>query len=132
MIVVDSSALVAILEREPDAAVYAMAIERADRLLISAVNVHETGVVLRVRRGSAALDRLWRLLLIDNDFEIGPFDEMQARAALSAFERYGKGLNSRARLNLADCVAYALASTMGVPLLLKGDDFSQTDIATCV
>jgi ribonuclease VapC len=116
MIVVDSSALVAILEREPDAAVSSMAIEGADRLLISAVNVHETGVVLRVRRGSAALDRLWRLLLIDNDFEIVPFDEMQARAALSAFERYGKGLHSRARLNLADCAAYALASTMGAPL----------------
>ena len=108
MIVVDSSALVAILENETDAAIYAKAIEQADRLLISAVNVHETGVVLRLRRGPA-VDRLWRLLQVDNDFEIAAFDEVQARAALAAFERFGKGLHRKARLNLADCAAYALA-----------------------
>jgi len=128
MIVVDSSALVAILENEADAPVYAKAIEQADRLLISAVNVHETGVVLRVRRGPSAVDRLWRLLQVDNDFEIAAFDEIQARAALSAFERFGKGLHPRARLNLADCAAYALAATMSAPLLFKGDDFSATDV----
>lgn len=132
MIVVDSSALVAILEHEVDAAVYASAIELADRLLISAVNVHETGVVLRVRRGSSALDRFWRFLTIDNDFEIAAFDEVQARFALSAFDRFGKGIHSRARLNLADCAAYALASSVGAPLLFKGDDFSATDVQACL
>jgi ribonuclease VapC len=132
MIVVDSSALVAIFEHEGDAAVYARAIELADRLLISAVNVHETGVVLRVRRGSPALDRLWRFLVIENDFEIAAFDENQARLALSAFDRYGKGIHSKARLNLADCAAYALASSLGAPLLFKGDDFSATDIEACL
>jgi ribonuclease VapC len=132
MIVVDSSALVAILEHEVDAAVYAGAIELADRLLISAVNVHETGVVLRVRRGLSALDRLWRFLVIENDFEIAAFDEDQARLALSAFDRYGKGIHSRARLNLADCAAYALASSLGAPLLFKGDDFSATDLKACL
>ena len=131
MIVVDSSALVAILENEADALVYAKAIEQADRLPISAVNVHETGVVLRMRRGPAAVDRLWRLLQVDNDFEIAAFDEPQARAALSAFERFGNGLHSQARLNLADCAAYALAATMGAPLLFKGDDFSATDVKVC-
>lgn len=105
MIVVDSSALLAILEHEVDAAVYAEAIELADRLIISAVNVHETGVVLRIRRGLPALDRLWRFLVIENDFEIVAFDENQARLALSAFDRYGKGIHSKARLNLADCAA---------------------------
>jgi ribonuclease VapC len=131
MIVVDSSALVAILENEADAAGHATAIEQADRLLISAVNVHEAGVDLRVRRGPAAVDRLWRLLQADNDFEIAAFDEIQARAALSAFERFGKGLHPKARLNLADCAPYALAATMSAPLLFKGDDFSATDVKVC-
>jgi ribonuclease VapC len=132
MIVVDSSALVAILEHEVDAAVYARAIELADRLLISAVNVHETGVVLRVRRGLSALERLWRFLVVENDFEIAAFDETQARLAVSAFDRYGKGIHSKARLNLADCAAYALASSLGAPLLFKGDDFSATDVEACL
>ncbi|WP_408918079.1 PIN domain-containing protein [Bradyrhizobium arachidis] len=60
MIVVDSSALIAILEKEDDAARYAAEIEKADRLLISALTVHETGMVLRVRRGPAAVTRMWR------------------------------------------------------------------------
>jgi ribonuclease VapC len=82
MIVVDSSALIAVLEREGDAARYAAEIEKADRLLISAVNVHETGIVLRIRRGATAVARMWRFLHEDNDFEIIPFDEAQARDAL--------------------------------------------------
>jgi ribonuclease VapC len=57
-----------------------------------------------------------------------PFDEVQARAALVAFAHYGKGIDPSARLNLADCAAYALAKTTGAPLLFKGTDFSATDI----
>jgi ribonuclease VapC len=132
MIVVDSSALIAILEREPDAEAHAKAIRAADRLLVSAVNVHETGVVMRLRHGDAAVERMWRFLREDNDFEIVPFDELQVREALSAFGRYGKGIHSRARLNLADCAAYALAKTMNWPLLFKGDDFAATDIRTAL
>jgi ribonuclease VapC len=128
MIVVDSSALVAILEKEDDAARYADAVQRADRLLVSALNVHETGMVLRIRRGSAAVSRMWRFLPQENDFEIIPFDETQAKEALSAFDRYGKGLHPKARLNLADCAAYALARTTRAPLLFKGDDFAATDV----
>jgi ribonuclease VapC len=128
MIVVDSSAIVALLEKEPDATKYAEAIHQADRLLISAVSVHETGIVLRVRRGQAAVERMWRFLQDDNDFEIIPFDALQARQALAAFDRYGKGIHSKARLNLADCAAYALAATMNAPLLFKGGDFAATDI----
>jgi len=70
MIVVDSSALVAIFQRERDAALYATAIQRADRLVISAVNVHETGMVMRARRGIDAERLVWRFLREDNDFEI--------------------------------------------------------------
>jgi ribonuclease VapC len=119
MIVVDSSALIAIFEKEPDAAVYAAAIQQADRLLISAVNVHETGIVMRARHGIMALGRMWRFLQSENDFEIIPFDEAQAREAIAGFERYGKKMNPKARLNLADCAAYALANTLNAPLLFK-------------
>ncbi len=132
MIVVDSSALVAIFELEADAAIYATAVMEADRLLISAVNVHETGMVLRARRGEAAQRRMWRFLREENDFEIVPFDEAQAREALAAFGRYGKGIHPTARLNLADCAAYELARGVNAPLLFKGDDFAATDVTACV
>jgi ribonuclease VapC len=132
MIVVDSSALIAILEQESDAPAFAAAIQQADRLLISAVNVHETGIVLRARHGIAAANRLWRFLQVENDFEIIPFDEAQAREALAAFDRYGKGIDPKARLNLSDCAAYALARTMNSPLLFKGNDFTQTDVKACI
>src|SRR3981189_2329340 len=132
MIVVDSSALIAILEKEDDAVRYAAAIAQAERLLVSAMNVHETGMVLRVRRGPAAVGRMWPFLQHDNDFEIVPFDEVQVREALDAFDRFGKGMQAQARLNLADCAAYALARTMKAPLLFKGDDFSATDVRSCL
>ena len=131
MIAVDSSALIAILEAEPDAALYARAIQEAEALFVSAVTVLETGMVIRARRGEAALGQMWRLLQ-DNDFQIVPFGEEQAREALAAFGRFGKGMQSPARLNLCDCAAYALARSMGAPLLFKGDDFSQTDIRAVV
>ena len=127
MIVVDSSALVAILEREADAADYAARIAGTDQLIVSAVNVHETGMVLRARHGEAAERRLWAFLAA-NEFEIAPFDEAQARAALTAFARYGKGIHPRARLNLAGCAAYALAISRDAPLLFKGNDFAATDV----
>lgn len=132
MIVVDSSALIAIFERESDAAIYAAAIRQAERLLISAVNVHETAIVMRTRHGVIAVDRMWRFLRDENDFEIMPFDEAQVREAVAAFGRYGKGIDPRARLNLADCAAYALAKSMNLPLLFKGNDFAATDIRACL
>jgi ribonuclease VapC len=132
MIAVDSSALVAIFELEPDAAFYAEAIQQAERLFVSAITVLETGMVMRARRGEAALARVWRFVLEDNDFEIVPFDEAQAREALLAFGRFGKGIHPKARLNLADCAAYALPKSMNVPLLAKGNDFKQTDVQVIV
>jgi ribonuclease VapC len=131
MIVVDSSALIAILEYEEDAALYARAIHDAERLQVSALNVLETGIVLRARHGDVAVARLWRFLRDDNDFEIAAFDAAQARAAIAAYARYGKGVDPKARLNLADCAAYALAKTLDWPLLFKGADFSATDVRAC-
>lgn len=132
MIVVDSSALIAILEQESDGAVFAQAIHDADRLLISAVTAHETGIVLRARRGMAAAQRLWTFIRVDNDFEVVAFDAAQAREALAAFDRYGKGIYPRARLNLSDCAAYALAKSRNAPLLFKGLDFREIDLVSCL
>jgi ribonuclease VapC len=99
--------------------------------MISAVNAHEAATVLRLRHGGAAVERLWRLLA-ENDIQIIPFDEPQVRAAAVAFDRYGKGIHSKARLNLSDCAAYAPAKSMNAPLLFKGDDFTETDLQKCL
>jgi ribonuclease VapC len=127
MIVVDSSALIAILFKEPEQQDFEDIITSGEHCVMSAVNVHETATVLRLRHGIAAVERFWQLL---SDVEIGviPFDEMQVRIAAVAFDRFGKGIDPRARLNLSDCAAYALAKTMNAPLLFKGGDFTQTDL----
>lgn len=127
MIVVDSSALLAVLLNEPDHLEFEDVITGGERCLMSAVNAHETATVLRLRHGARAVDRFWQLLK-DVEIEIIPFDEAQVQAAAIAFDRYGKGINSRARLNLSDCAAYALAKTMDAPLLFKGNDFTHTDL----
>jgi ribonuclease VapC len=131
MIVVDSSALLAILFREPEKQAFEDLVASADRCIISAVNAHETATVLRVRHGRAAVERLWRLLS-ENEIEIIAFDEAQVRAAAVAFDRYGKGMQSKAQLNLSDCAAYALAKSMSAPLLFKGGDFAETDLQGCL
>ena len=127
MIVVDSSALCAIFFNEPERAAFQLILDREDRRLLSAVNAHETATVLRGKLGRKAVADFWRWLG-ENGVEVAPFDEFQARAAAAAFDRYGKGINSKARLNLADCAAYALAKTTNAPLLFKGDDFAHTDV----
>ncbi len=131
MIVVDSSALIAILFEEPEKQAFQNVIAGGERCVMSAVNVHETATVLRVRHGPAAVERFWQFLA-DSEIEIVPFDEAQVRAAAAAFDRYGKGMNSRAQLNLSDCAAYALAKVMNAPLLFKGNDFTQTDLQACL
>jgi ribonuclease VapC len=127
MIVVDSSALIAVLFNEPDKQIFQDIIDGDERCVMSAVNAHETACVLRGRLGAGAVARFWQWL-IDNEIEIVPFDEVQVHAAAVAFDRYGKRIHSTAQLNLADCAAYALAKTMNCPLLFKGNDFMATDI----
>ncbi len=131
MIVVDSSALLAILFQEPEKQVFEDIVAGAERCMISAVNAHEAATVLRLRHGGAAVGRLWRLLA-ENEIEIVPFDEPQVRTAAMAFDRFGKGIHPKARLNLSDCAAYALAKNMNAPLLFKGDDFAATDLQKCL
>ncbi len=86
---------------------------------------------MRGRHGPAGVARLIGLVAT-HSIDIIDFDESQALAAIDAFDRFGKGIHPKARLNLCDCAAYALAKTRGAPLLFKGDDFPHTDIAAAV
>jgi ribonuclease VapC len=127
MIVVDSSALIAILEEEQEAEHFLSIVRQAPRRLVSAVTVYETGVVIVMRRGrESALDLM--NFIEELGVEVVPFAEPYITLALDAYARYGKGIHPKARLNLGDCAAYALAKSMNVPLLFKGRDFSETDI----
>jgi len=130
MIVVDSSALVAILEEEPEAGHFLQIIRAASRRLASAVTVYETGIVIGARRGFESVPQIMALLA-ELGIEIVPFAEPHISEALDAYRRYGKGIHPKARLNLGDCAAYAFAKSMNAPLLFKGDDFSKTDVLTC-
>lgn len=128
MIVVDSSALVAILEEEAEHRHFKALIAQSPRRVVSSVTVYETGIVLLRRRGPEGLADVAELIEAF-DFEVVPFDRALCDAALAAYARYGKGIDPKARLNLGDCVAYALARSLAAPLLFKGDDFVHTDIA---
>lgn len=97
MIVVDSSALIAVLFAEPERQAFEDVIAGSERCVISAVNAHETATALRLRHRPAAVGRFWQFL-IDSEIEVVPFDMMQVRAAAVAFHRYGKGINPTARL----------------------------------
>lgn len=130
MIVVDSSALVAILEEKPEHQQFKAALSAAPRRVVSAVTLYETGIVLLHRRGANGPADV-RELIEAFDFEVLPFDQALGEAALEAYARYGKGIDPTARLNLGDCVAYALAKALNAPLLFKGGDFAAADIIAC-
>ncbi len=130
MIVVDTSALIAILDREPDAALYAEAIAEADSPLISAANLLELHIVMLNRHGGRAGQIVDRLIQ-DAGFQIEHFTGQHLDLAREAYARYGKGRNS-AGLNYGDCFSYALAKATGLPLLYKGTDFSKTDLVAAL
>ncbi len=125
--IVDASAILAMLLKEPEAPAFADHIGGcAEEAVISPVNYLE--IALRIDRGetpelSAVLDPLLATL----EMRIAAITPEQAYLAREAYQRYGKG-NHPARLNLGDCFAYALAKARGEPLLFKGDDFRQTDV----
>lgn len=131
MIVVDTSAIVAIALDEPEREAFSQVIQRANKALISTVSVVEARMVLHGRRGQRAvvlLDDLLRLPMYD---KIAP-GPSEVDAAYAAFVAYGKGSGHSAALNFGDVFSYALAKVHGLPLLFKGDDFSQTDIASAI
>lgn len=124
--VIDSSAVIAILRNEPERSVFENAIRLADVRIMSAVTKLESGMVaigLRDIAGGIELDRLLARLAVT----IMPFDDHQADIARDAFARFGKGRH-RAGLNFGDCAAYALSVAEAEPLLFKGTDFGATDV----
>jgi ribonuclease VapC len=127
VIVVDTSALLAILNKEPERDRFLDVLANDDRPVLSAVTLYETMLIASARRGPDNLADLAGILETA-EAEVVPFDADQARASQTVYMRYGKGLHQAARLNLCDCVAYALAKHLGVPLLYKGEDFRATDI----
>ncbi len=125
--IVDSSAILAILFHEADARHYADAIAAASPCRMSVATILETCMVAESRGGAVAADNL-DALLESAGIEPVPVTVEQMKAARQAWQRFGRG-NHRAALNFGDCFAYALASVTGEPLLFKGEDFPQTDIA---
>lgn len=124
--VIDTSALYAIVASEPERPIFVQAIAADPVRLISSFTLFESLVVIRSRLREAGLDR-FRAFLAKATIQIVPFDADQAEAAHATWDRYGKG-RSPAALNLGDCCSYALAKTRSQRLLFKGDDFTLTDI----
>ena len=124
--VIDSSALVAIIFDEPERQRLEDAIQLDSSRLVSAVTKLESSIVLFGRSGRALLDELDRLLA-RIAATIVPFDDHQSEIARDAFARFGKGRH-RAALNFGDCAAYALSVAEAEPLLFKGTDFGATDV----
>lgn len=125
-LVVDTSALVAVLLDEPAAAAVLTALEECQPRLISAATLVELGIVLEARLGSAGTGIAARVVR-DAQIEVVDLDSTQADRALEGWRRFGKGRHP-AGLNLGDCFTYGLATTTGHPVLCVGDDFARTDV----
>jgi ribonuclease VapC len=127
--VIDTSAVLAILHDEPERRAFNEAIEAADSRSLSVASFVELSIVIEVRFGAEGVRHLDRFLE-RADVTVVPVDLEQGRLARQAFSRFGKGRHE-AGLNFGDCFSYALAQVLGEPLLFKGDDFSRTDVARC-
>jgi len=126
---VDASAAISILSGEEDSAALTAKLERADKALMSPIAVYETVAGLARKRACSVGEAqdLVDQFLAEIGAEIVSISEGIGRAAMVAFERFGKGRH-KADLNMGDCFAYACARVHGVPLLFKGNDFIHTDI----
>src|SRR5947208_5478065 len=124
--VIDTSAILAILQREPERRSFVDAIESADSTRMSVASFVESSIVIESRYGAEGLLDLDRFISRAS-IELIPVDQEQGQLARSAFSRFGKGRH-RAGLNYGDCFSYAAAISLGEPLLCKGDDFIHTDV----
>ena len=124
--VVDPSALLAVLFRESDGPAFEAALAGADDPMMSAAGVLEASILAESRGGADSVKDLDELIATLG-IRIVAVDDMQAYIALEGFHKYGKG-RSAAGLNFGDCFSYALAIYKGRPLLFKGDDFAQTNV----
>jgi ribonuclease VapC len=129
-VIVDTSAMIAILRNEPEAAAIGEALERPQVRRMSAVSYVEAAVVVDSNR-NPVLSRRFDDLLRDVQISVEPVTLHQAHIAREAYRDFGKGRH-RAGLNLGDCFAYALAKEKGETLLFKGDDFCHTDIESAM
>ncbi|HVI09794.1 MAG TPA: type II toxin-antitoxin system VapC family toxin [Candidatus Binatia bacterium] len=127
--VIDTSALAAILFREPERQKFLHAIVSDARRFVSAATMLETGMVVEARQGVAA-GREFDLFAVRAGLQVVPFDAEQLELARSAWRKYGKGRHP-AGLNFGDCFSYALAKSTGERLLAKGIDFASTDVEMC-
>jgi ribonuclease VapC len=125
--VLDTSCLMAVALRESDHETYEALLSGVTVLHLSAVSRVELGIVAQNKEVAAEVNALLDALKVN----IAAFDQQQATLALAAFARYGKGRHPAA-LNFGDCCAYALAKSMNLPLLYKGNDFAQTDITSAL
>jgi ribonuclease VapC len=125
--IIDASAIIAILRDEPEAIPCAKAIAATDNRRLSAVSFVEAAVVIDGGRNPIA-SRRFDDLLREAEIVVEPVTEAQARIARDAYRDFGKGSGHAAGLNFGDCFAYALAKTTGEPILFKGEDFSHTDL----
>lgn len=128
--VIDSSALIAILRREPEEQEFRNAVKLASTRLLSASTRVETGIVALGLAGEVGLEQV-DALLETLRVETVPLSADHARLAIDAFRHFGTGRHP-AGLNFGDCFSYALAKATGEPLLFKGDDLAQTDIKRAV
>lgn len=124
--VIDTSAIVAILQNEPEQDTFIEAIESADIRLVSAASFLEASIVIFTRYGMDGILDL-DLFMAKAGIEISSVDSDQANIARRAFRDFGRGRHP-AELNFGDCFSYALAKSLDLPLLFKGSDFSKTDI----
>jgi ribonuclease VapC len=124
--IIDTSALVAVLDQEPEAERIVRTLASAPERLLSAANLVEVGIVMQVRRGDDGARDL-DLLLAKLRVDIAEVTASQADLARKAFRRFGRGRHA-ANLNFGDCFAYALAKETSAPLLFKGNDFGRTDV----
>ena len=129
--IIDSSAVVAILRREPDAHRFAISISGAVEKRISAANYFEAAIVFESSR-SRVPSRQFDEFFLTSGINVEPVTEVHARLAREAYRDYGRCSGHPARLNFGDCFAYALARATGEPLLFKGDDFSHTDLRSAL
>lgn len=124
-LVVDTSAIVAILRAEDDARRFAEALGTATQRIMSAGSYLEAGIVIAPRDGRQdALDQFVKRV----EIEVAAVTEAEAKEGLRAYQQYGRGSGHPANLNFGDCFSYALAKTRNLPLLFKGGDFVHTDI----
>ncbi len=129
--IVDTSALIAILRDEPEAPLFAKAIEAATVRRVSAVNFVEAAVVIDASRSPVA-SRRFDEMVREAGLKVESVGIEQARIAREAYRDFGRGSGHKARLNFGDCFAYALAIWTGEPLLFKGDDFTHTDVKSAL